>query len=319
MRPFKHAIARSLLLSVAIATMAASSVLAGPMAGTKQGAAVPGSYGAAVTAWEAFKAAQPAACSAAVDSTQHLTGRRTGTVVLVLHGYAGNPAQMQPLMDMFGTDVNIIAPRLAGHFDQNMDALDDATFDQWIAQAQQSLAIAQALGDRVIVAGYSLGGLLASRLALESPDAIDRLVLLAPAWKLQPRAVVESDLGALLGIRRSSLGDTQICEVDHFDLSARGAVEVHRLAQEVERTYRQGGTSAFALISHPILISVGGTDQIVDTPYVLAQLPDEHPVVHLVEDPTEGHLWYMQSQDLYRTGNAIGDAFVGQFRTFVAQ
>lgn len=319
MGSYLNSFIRSLLMSVAITAAAAGTAVAGPTTATKQGTAVPDSYGAAVAAWEAFKAAQPAACSPAVDSSQHLTGRRTGTAVLVLHGYAGNPAQMQPLMNMFGTDVNIIAPRLAGHFDQNMDALDNATFAQWIAQAQESLAIAQALGERVIVAGYSLGGLLASRLALESPGAIDRLVLLAPAWKLRARAVVESDIGALLGIRRSSLGDTQVCEVDHFDLSARGAVEVHRLAQEVERTYRQGGTSAFALIPLPLLISVGGTDQIVDTPYVLDQLPEEGPVVHLVEDPTEGHLWYMQSQDLYRTGNAIGDAFVGQFRTFVAQ
>ncbi|MGD9739360.1 MAG: alpha/beta hydrolase [Bauldia sp.] len=306
------------LTAAAIATFAWPAA-AGPGALTKQNLVAP-TYEQAVAGWEAFKAAQPPACAAAVDSTEVLHGGRTGTVVIMLHGFAGNPGQMAPLTEMFAAaGANVIIPRLAGHFDQNMDALDDATFQDWLDQATEVLAIARGLGERVIVAGYSLGGLLASYLALEYGESIDRLLLLAPAWKLQPRAVVEADLGALLGIRRSALGDAQICEVEHFDLSARGAVEVHRLAEHTERTFARAGLSAFALIEHPILMSVGATDQIVDTPYVLEVVPEAEVAIHVIENPDGGHLWYMQSRDLYRTGNPLGDEFIADFQRFVAQ
>lgn len=272
-------------------------------------------YDEALAAWSELKQNQPAACSPAVDSTEILRGTKTNIVFLVFHGFAGNPAQMTGLIDVLSAyDGNIIAPRIYGHFDQNMDQLDDATFDQWLEQGRAALSVAQGLGETVIVAGYSLGGLIASRLALETPEQIDGLILLAPAWRLTARAVLESDIGALFGIRSSPLGDTQICEPDAFDLSAPGAVEVHRFAQNTEESF---GLRAFAGLEPAIVLAIGDADQIVASPFVQREIGrvqrDIPPIV--IDDA--GHLFFIQSSVLYESSEDLGRRFIVSVQTLV--
>jgi pimeloyl-ACP methyl ester carboxylesterase len=166
----------------------------------------------------------------------------------------------------------------------------------------------------VIVAGYSLGGLIASRLALETPEQIDGLILLAPAWRLTARAVLESDIGALFGIRSSPLGDTQICEPDAFDLSAPGAVEVHRFAQNTEDNF---GLRAFARLEPAIALAIGDADQIVASPFVQQEIgrvqPDIPPII--IDDA--GHLFFIQSPDLYESGEDLGRRFIDSVQALV--
>lgn len=272
-------------------------------------------YDEAVSAWTDLNRSQPAACSPDVDSLDVLHGAKTDIVFLVLHGFAGNPAQMSGLLEVLSPyNGNIIAPRIYGHFDQDMDALDDATFDEWLEQGRAALAIAQGLGETVIVAGYSLGGLIASRLALETPEQIDGLILLAPAWRLTARAAVESDIGALFGIRSSQLGDTQICAPDAFDLSAPGAVEVHRLAQDTERAF---GITAFAQLAPSIALSIGDADAIVNSRFVQREIERYQLQIAPIIVPDEGHLFFIQSPDLYDDGKALGRSFIENVEALV--
>jgi pimeloyl-ACP methyl ester carboxylesterase len=258
---------------------------------------------------------QPVACSPVVDSTEILHGTKTDIVFLVFHGFAGNPAQMTGLIDVLSVyDGNIITPRIYGHFDQNMDDLDDVTFEQWLDQGRAALSVAQGLGETVIVAGYSLGGLIASRLALETPEQIDGLILLAPAWRLTARAVLESDIGALFGIRSSPLGDTQICAPDAFDVSAPGAVEVHRLAQNSQVSF---GLGAFAGLGPAIALTIGDADQIVASPFVQWEIGRVQPNIPPIIIADEGHLFFIQSSDLYESGQALGRRFIDSVQALV--
>lgn len=272
-------------------------------------------YEEALAAWSELKQDQPAACSPAVDSTEILHGRKTDIVFLVFHGFAGNPGQMTGLIDVLSAyDGNIIAPRIYGHFDQNMDDLDDVTFEQWLDQGRAALSVAQGLGETVIVAGYSLGGLIATRLAFETPEQIDGLILLAPAWRLTARAVLESDIGALLGIRSSPLGDTQICAPDAFDLSAPGAVEVHRFAQDTEDNF---GLRAFTRLAPDIALAIGDADQIVASPFVQREIERVQPNIPPIIIPDEGHLFFIQSSEMYETSQALGRLFVDSVEALV--
>lgn len=61
-------------------------------------------------------------------------------------------------------------------------ALLDISYKQWLTAARKHLQLAVATGKPVYVGGFSLGGVLATLLALESPD-IEGLLLVSPAYR----------------------------------------------------------------------------------------------------------------------------------------
>jgi pimeloyl-ACP methyl ester carboxylesterase len=101
--------------------------------------------------------------------------------VVLLHGLASSPAQFARFAkDLHERGFNVIVPRLPrhGHRDRLGNALAHLTADDLRGVARESVGIARELGDRVIVAGFSLGGSLASWIALHEPVA--RVVAIAP-------------------------------------------------------------------------------------------------------------------------------------------
>src|ERR1044072_1756034 len=108
------------------------AVLAGVMAaGSMAFADAKQDYAAGVEKWNNLKGAQNKPCDPSVDSQEVLTGHKTAIAVLVLHGYAQNPQAMADYIGFFKRyDVNIIAPRLAHHFDADMKALDRVNAQQ---------------------------------------------------------------------------------------------------------------------------------------------------------------------------------------------
>jgi hypothetical protein len=167
-------------------------------------------------------------------------------VFLVFHGFAGNPAQMTGLIDVLSVyDGNIITPRIYGHFDQNMDDLDDVTFEQWLDQGRAALSVAQGLGETVIVAGYSL---------------------------------------------------------------------VHRLAQNSQVSF---GLGAFAGLGPAIALTIGDADQIVASPFVQREIGRVQPNIPPIIIADEGHLFFIQSSDLYESGQALGRRFIDSVQALV--
>lgn len=104
---------------------------------------------------------------------------RTG--VLFVHGFTGGSFEVRPLIRYFQslTDWEIVIPTLSGH-DFPL-ALDKVSAESWLMEAEQALRQLMQRVDRVVVVGFSMGGLIAMYLALRYP--VDRLVLLSPAAK----------------------------------------------------------------------------------------------------------------------------------------
>ena len=75
---------------------------------------------------------------------------------------------------------NVLIPRLPrhGHEDRLTTVLQHLTAEEMTAFARNAVTAARPLGQRTIVAGFSLGGLLASWLAQHEP--LDRVVAIAP-------------------------------------------------------------------------------------------------------------------------------------------
>ncbi|HEY6722593.1 MAG TPA: alpha/beta fold hydrolase [Polyangiaceae bacterium] len=104
---------------------------------------------------------------------------------LALHGYCGTPEEMRLVVEVAQSGgFQVEAPVLRGHCTHARD-LAPLGFDDWYEGVRTSFLRAAERGPALIV-GLSLGSLLGTRLALEFPDRVLGLVLLANAFFLSP-------------------------------------------------------------------------------------------------------------------------------------
>jgi esterase/lipase len=108
---------------------------------------------------------------------------RTG--VLLVHGFTGTPMSMRPWGEhLAAAGFTVHCPLLPGHGTRWQDA-NVSTHDQWTTAVGEAFDILAADCDRVFVAGLSMGGTLATRLAEVRPDDVAGLILVNPALLTQ--------------------------------------------------------------------------------------------------------------------------------------
>jgi carboxylesterase len=108
---------------------------------------------------------------------------RTG--VLLIHGFTGTPMSMRPWGEhLAGEGFAVRCPLLPGHGTRWQDC-NASTHDQWTATVGEAFDALAAECDRVFVAGLSMGGTLATRLAEVRPADVAGLLLVNPALLTQ--------------------------------------------------------------------------------------------------------------------------------------
>lgn len=104
-----------------------------------------------------------------------------GVGVLLCHGFTGSPSSMQPWADhLAGRGYTTRVPLLPGHGTRWQD-MNDTTFDDWLATVTAALAELSDSCDLVFVAGLSMGGTLALRLAAEHSNDVAGVVVVNPS------------------------------------------------------------------------------------------------------------------------------------------
>ena len=107
--------------------------------------------------------------------------------VLCLHGITGTPFEIRPLAEALGRrGCTVDAPMLAGH-GGTLRGLAESSWRDWLRSAEEALDGLQArVGGRpVAVCGFSMGGLLALRLARLFPARISALVVMSAPLRLR--------------------------------------------------------------------------------------------------------------------------------------
>jgi carboxylesterase len=107
--------------------------------------------------------------------------------VLCLHGITGTPYEVRPVAEALArAGCSVELPMLAGH-GQSLRELAATQWPDWLASAEQAMnSLAARVGNRPIaVVGFSMGGLLALRLARLFPDRIAALVVIAAPLRLR--------------------------------------------------------------------------------------------------------------------------------------
>ena len=114
-------------------------------------------------------------------------GKRVKRSLVLLHGFTNCPQQFDILGRRFhDRGWNVLIPRYPrhGYADRLNTAIAELRVEHLLAVANRSAEAGAGLGERVTVAGLSLGAILAGYLA-QTHEGIDRAVLIAPMLGLR--------------------------------------------------------------------------------------------------------------------------------------
>ena len=116
------------------------------------------------------------------DRSQYIRGGRVG--VLLVHGLGGTPVELRFIaqgLSRAGHTVHCC--QLAGHCG-TPEELRRSTWREWYASVEAAHDRLREHCDIIIAGGLSMGGILATHLASNRPDAVHGLLLYAPTLKL---------------------------------------------------------------------------------------------------------------------------------------
>ncbi|WP_432353185.1 alpha/beta hydrolase [Sporosarcina sp. A2] len=187
---------------------------------------------------------------------------RTG--VIILHGFTGGSFEVSPFIRFLKekTDWIIEVPILPGH--EPGGRLSEITAEAWLMEAEITFRHLRKRTDRIVVVGFSMGGLIALHLALRYP--VDRLVLLSAAAKyISPRLLL-ADAAILLAepVIRQFPPNTfyHLYQYKIANTPIRSAYQFTRIVRQIAPYYEK--------ITTPVCIVQGKQDGIV--PYSSAEL-----------------------------------------------
>jgi carboxylesterase len=203
---------------------------------------------------------------------------------LVLHGLTGTPHEVRAFAEALADRGFVVrVPALAGHAD--LGTLERTGWREWYAGAEAALAELRAGGRRVLVVGFSAGGLIALRLAALRACDLDALVVLGvplsfPPWQRRAIAVLARlrrvrPLARVVGMMPKSGPDVRIARELRDSPSLRGMpwpalAELVALQEEV--------TGLLPHVRTPLLVLHGALDHI-------ARVEDSARIVQAVSSP----------------------------------
>ena len=98
----------------------------------------------------------------------------------MIHGFTGSPASILPwAKGLNRAGFTVAGPRLAGHGTRWED-LNQSTWEHWYESVELAFLELKKSCERVFIAGFSVGGALALRLAQVRGAEIEGLILLNP-------------------------------------------------------------------------------------------------------------------------------------------
>jgi carboxylesterase len=139
-------------------------------------------FAEAETKFQALSARDDARIISAGRSRWFSAGKRTPLAVVLLHGLTNVPQQWVPFAEqLHAAGHTVILPRFPGHGDEDRrgTALARVASDAFLRTASDAVDIAAGAGERVVVAGLSIGGVMAAWLAQRRSD-ISRCVSIVP-------------------------------------------------------------------------------------------------------------------------------------------
>lgn len=145
------------------------------------------SYAEAIDRLEAWQAQEPGDVNPLTPMRWIVHEQRAKKAIVLLHGLTATPYQFYPLGEaLFEQGYNVFIPRFPYHALQERltETVASLKAEQLVGTLCRALDIAQGLGEKVDVAGLSMGGVVTSWAAQHRPD-VDHAMIISPAYALQ--------------------------------------------------------------------------------------------------------------------------------------
>ena len=235
---------------------------------------------------------------------------KTAVSVLYIHGFSATGEELRPLPDLVaeGLGANLHFTRLSGH-GQDGPAMGRATFAAWIRDVAEAIAIAQTIGDEVIIIGCSTGCTLATH-ALAGGAQVKAMVHISPNFGLRHRAVqCLLDLpGArhwakYIAGRERSFPAINDAHAKYWTISYPTKA-VYAMADAVRATRR----AALSQIRAPALFCFNEDDQVVHPDKIRATMRRwGGPVaeVKLIQTPDDDAMGHVMAGDVFSPGQTL--------------
>lgn len=204
------------------------------------------------------------------------------TGVLILHGFSGGPYEVEPLAQYFKehTDWIIEVPTLSGHGDPEELNMRDYTAFHWLRDAEYSFIKLKRKVDRVIVVGFSMGGVLALHLA--SKYDVAKVVLLSAAMKYVAIPQLVKDVWSIAReARQCGLENSELYKRYEFKLKhvpPNSTLQFMKVVKVVEAELQR--------VKSPVYIVQGAKDGIVPVKtafYLFEKLQNEDKWIYISE------------------------------------
>jgi len=235
-------------------------------------------------------------------------GGRTPLAVVLLHGLTNVPEQWARFgAELHGRGHSVVIPRFPGHGDADRrgTALATVRAGDFLRTASAATDIAAGAGERVVVAGLSIGGAMAAWLAQRRPD-VARCVSIVPLFGIgrlnaAANGVLAATLAALPNFLipwdpRGSAHESPPYAYPNF--STRALAECLRIGLDVYRTARSlapAGATEFLLnarepaCNNSMSEKVGAAFKAAGRGPCSTVVMDDLPANHDVIDPTNPH------------------------------
>ncbi len=172
-------------------------------------------------------------------------GSKVERVIVFFHGFTNSPRQFKALGEQFyKLGYNVFIPRVPHHGLKKPRStdLEKLTAEDMVTISDEAIDIAQGLGDHVIVAGISMGGVMAGWAAQVRHD-VDKAVLIAPnfgTYKV-PDCFLKPSINFLL-MRPNSFvwwdskkkQNLEVPETAYYGFPSRALGEIRRLGWYVQ-------------------------------------------------------------------------------------
>jgi esterase/lipase len=145
-------------------------------------------YNAGIEIAAGFQALDGPNVNPACRTRLYVHGQRTERSLVLLHGFTNCPQQFDDLgKSFYELGWNVLIPRYPrhGYSDRLTTSIAELRVEMLIAIANRSAEAGAGLGERLTVAGLSLGGILTGYLA-QTREEVDAAVLIAPMLGLRP-------------------------------------------------------------------------------------------------------------------------------------
>lgn len=201
----------------------------------------------------------------------HTGGGRVG--VLFCHGFTGSPWSLREWAKVTAdAGYRVSLPRLPGH-GTSWQELNVTGWRDWYAALEREFLELRAACDVVFVAGLSMGGALALRLAEKYPDEIAGLVLVNPAVLGSAKMIALPLLQTVMASTKSigsDIAEPGVDEIAYDRTPLKAAHSMTKMWVDVR--------ACLDLVSCPLLVFRSATDHVVpaaSTAFVLSHVSSD--------------------------------------------